>query len=632
MNLNEAKALYIKAKDAYYNSGKTIITDAQYDKLEDWIKSKDPSWPELQKTGIRTDKLGKKQEVRLPFFMPSLNKFYPEEVDKLWNKFAKEQNKFVYMYKLDGCSVLIKYENCQATQLITRGNGTFGKDISFLLPALNLPKINSAETLYLRSEAIISKKMFAEKWSEEFDNARNMVSGLLNRTAAHPAMKDIEFLILGIFGQPLLNGLQKARKLGLKTVTFFVMQAHHEVDVYREAKDSAYEADGVVISVPDFTYEYEDADKPKAKIFAYKENSAENEVEATVEKIVWQSSVYGRLIPKIQVKPVQLGGVTVTYATCHNAAWAKEKNIGPGTIVRLIRSGDVIPKIVGVVNSTTFQAPSCDYKIEGVHFIQTVESDETYLKAIVRIFATFDIDGVKIGTVKTLYEQYNNYFAVAEPVDAIFAILEDRPMLQQELVGTFGPKSGLDVYNALKSVKEDAHTVIDWLIATRCMDAGAGQRRLRAIQDVYNNLMCFNKPDETVATIAYQISIVKGFSDKTARLIAEGLVKFFDWYNKNQASVKLAQPEDEEEIVDGVMSGINVTFTGYRDQSQEKAIKDLGGQVINFGAKTTWLLYKPDGKRSTKIAKAGDKAITWAELVQKYPQLPADPTLTNSLF
>ena len=49
MNLTEAKALYIKAKDAYYNTGNPIITDAQYDKLENWIMSKDPDWSELRK-------------------------------------------------------------------------------------------------------------------------------------------------------------------------------------------------------------------------------------------------------------------------------------------------------------------------------------------------------------------------------------------------------------------------------------------------------------------------------------------------------------------------------------------------------------------------------------------------------
>ena len=61
MNLTEAKVLYIKAKDAYYNTGNPIITDAQYDRLEIWIMSKDPDWSELHKTGIRAGKIGKKQ-------------------------------------------------------------------------------------------------------------------------------------------------------------------------------------------------------------------------------------------------------------------------------------------------------------------------------------------------------------------------------------------------------------------------------------------------------------------------------------------------------------------------------------------------------------------------------------------
>ena len=134
MNLQEAKELYIKAKDAYYNSGKPIITDAQFDKLENWIAKKDPTWPELHKTGILpTDIIGKKTKVKLPFFMPSLNKFYPEEVDKLWKKLPVV-SEYVYMDKLDGCSVLLEYENGKPTKLTTRGNGEIGQDISFFIP------------------------------------------------------------------------------------------------------------------------------------------------------------------------------------------------------------------------------------------------------------------------------------------------------------------------------------------------------------------------------------------------------------------------------------------------------------------------------------------------------------------
>ena len=99
MKLDEMKALYTKANDVYNNNedGWLLITDAEFDALEKKTKKADPDWEGLRATGA---KVNKKVAVKLPHFMPSLSKVYPENLPK-WR--AKQKVKqWLMMQKLDG--------------------------------------------------------------------------------------------------------------------------------------------------------------------------------------------------------------------------------------------------------------------------------------------------------------------------------------------------------------------------------------------------------------------------------------------------------------------------------------------------------------------------------------------------
>ncbi len=94
---------YLLAKEKYYND-QPIMSDEEFDALEDKIRAYDPDWVELKKTGVKT----KKTEVVLEHFMPSLNKVYPEKVEA-W--LAKWQGPKLVMDKLDGGSLQLTYKN-----------------------------------------------------------------------------------------------------------------------------------------------------------------------------------------------------------------------------------------------------------------------------------------------------------------------------------------------------------------------------------------------------------------------------------------------------------------------------------------------------------------------------------------
>lgn len=622
MNLQEAKELYIKAKIAYYNSGKPIITDAQFDRLEDWITKKDPAWPELTKTGISID--GKKQEVKLPFYMPSLNKFYPDEASKLWDKLPKEDI-YIYMAKLDGCSVLLEYEDGKPVRLTTRGNGDFGKDISFLIPYLNLHTIKDAAYHAFRCEAILRRDDY-QKYKNEFDNPRNMVSGLLNRRQYHPAFKDIKFIVLGEYNNTLEKGLIFAAKQGLDVVYYKKALPHKENLYLQVFKNSYFDADGVVISTPDFSYLYSSSEKPKKGIFAYKINAKTSEVDATVVNVIWQISAFGRLIPKIKIKPVIVQGAKVTYVACHNAQWLKDHKIGPGAIIKIIRSGEVIPKIVSVSKPAEQVAlPEIPFYQNGVHFYQKIDTDESYIKSILRCLNQLQIDAVKEKTIEKIYTKYNTYFIDKQPIDGLISLL-NRKNLLIEFKSDFGNKLGLIIYNNLNKVLEEKHTIIEWMMATMAFDAGVGVKRLKAVNDAQSLESMKSWSSDAIKA---KLSTIKSIGSVLVDQIAEGLVKFYQWY-ANYENLILFKSINKEANIIGPMSNVNITFTGYRNTNQEKAILGLGGKIVNFSNHTTWLLYKPDGKRSTKIAKAGDKAITWDELTNKYPDLLKETS--KSLF
>lgn len=624
-DLAQLKKLYLKAKRAYYNSGTTIMSDEEYDLLEDKIRSLDPSWSELNKTGI---KVGKKEEVKLPYFMPSLNKFYPEQVDKLWQKFAKEEVKsFVFMPKLDGCSVLIRYEKGQPKQLITRGNGILGKDISFLLPYLNVPVIKDERFDYcIRCEAILTRQAY-KKWEQEFDNARNMVSGLLNRQEPHKAMQDIDFVALGIFGKPLGKSLNFLAKHYKYSVDYLITQDKPE-DIYLrlfakwKSPSYLYEADGIVIADAEFSYQYDNADKPKHSIFAFKINADTNAVEAKVESIVWQTSGFGRLVPKIQIEPTMIQGAKVTYATAHNAQWMVDRKIGPGAVVKLVRSGDVIPKIIDVLKPADFmQLPAVAYKQDGVHFVAVQESDEQLINALTRALSIMEIDGAKKGSVTYLYEDVG--IATLNQLISMLYDEADSAYMLDRLTEDLGPVRGKKLYDSLMQLIEKPYSIIDWMLSSGTFDSGIGRKRLEELA----KFMDLNHYDRAIA------SQVQGFGDQLLPMLDSSFAQFEEWKQKYCPMIQPFAPLIQEEKVEGILSGLHFTFTGYRSQEQEATLKALGGEVISFSKKTDILLYKKDGKASTKIAKAGDKAMTWEELTQKYPQLQSElKEHTKTLF
>jgi DNA ligase (NAD+) len=552
------------------------------------------------------------------------------------------------MSKLDGSSVQLVYTNGKPTHLYTRGDGIVGGDISFLIPHLNVPKSipRKAVTIF-RIEAVINEKTFNAKWQGslndgKFETARNMVNGLLNRKLPHPALADVSMVVLGVYDQPFLKGLLGSKKLGFEIVSYeqmFNLAPNLAKALILAKKTTKYSIDGLVVCSPLQVMSFVNADKPSF-LTAYKENvSLSNASIATVEEIIWQTSSNGRLIPKARITPLHIGGVTIKHVTMHNAAWmlarpviaATKSNthpvqfpghdllIGLGSQLRIVRSGDVIPKIVEVITAGKLSKPKVPFKLVGVHYQELTTSVSSELDKIEKFFVRLGVEFIASKTIETLYS-----FGLTSSMHYM-KYWKEKTLATKMVDGGLGITITNKIIAEFDRVFGKGLTVMQFMVAGGQFEAGLGERKLQYIVTHYDgtkNVLrdILNVKDKQV--LNNMLVDVPMWSQKTIQLFLRGLVPFRKWLKEAINYVKIRDAlVVKNKVITGSLTGSIVTFTGYRDVNQELLLVNNGAIITDFNSKTTILLYKADGKLSTKLQKAKDKGVTvttYKELFTKF--------------
>ena len=618
--LDAKKKLYMKANKAYNDGGETIMTDAQFDKLEKEIARADPTWDQLKKTG---SKVNKKVEVALLEPMPSLNKCYPETIDKWLTK--QKPKRLLALHKLDGSALQGHYRKGRCVFLATRGDGKLGKDISFLIPHLRhaLPIISDTADVVIRFEAVISNAKFKKKWArksetdkDRFDNPRNMVNGLLNRREAHPAMRDIDILVLGVYGKTMWDGLKWACDQGLMVAPYDFVKpdADFEKRLLRARADSEYDIDGLVLVSADQVFGYDSYEKPKWTT-AFKVNDDGAAVEVTVLEIIEQVSRNDRISPKIRITPTKIKGVEVTYATAHNAQWMKDRGIGVGAVIKLVRSGDVIPKIEAVVKKAKKPwVPSIPYKQVGVHFVATQRHKEADVREIHHFMTVLGIENIARKSIAKLYDA--GFTSVLSHLEAY------RPQLQRMAGYTdagIGEAMTQKIFREFKRVlRVEGVTLLQLMNASNCFES-FGERKLQMIEQHFmkkgdrDPLRGFLLQNWDKTKAADRLMDIKGMGGASIDQFREGLTRFKQWFRPIAATklIKVNPPQliQKTKTAKGDLAGQKVSFTGYRNTDHEAAVEARGAEVVAYSAKTAILLYKQGGKVSGKIEAARSKGI-----------------------
>ena len=171
---------------------------------------------------------------------------------------------------------------------------------------------------------------------------------------------------------------------------------------------SEYEIDGIIVVDNKI---YERPNKNPDYAFAFKMIISGQVAETKVLEVIWTASKDGYLKPRIKIEPVELGGVLIEYATGFNAKFVKDNNIGIGALITIMRSGDVIPHIISVVQGADkVMMPENPEKYSwnstGVDLVLNDKEDNRIVneKNIVGFFKILGVEGIGIGNIKRIMD------------------------------------------------------------------------------------------------------------------------------------------------------------------------------------------------------------------------------------
>ena len=350
MNQKELENKIKHYQKAYYD-GHEEISDAEFDKLWNELESKYPDSELLKVVG--EDSVGKK--IKHLMLMGSLSKFNTEEGLRDWVK--KESISFPVQVsnKIDGNSCELQYKDGKLLYAVTRGDAIYGEDIT--VKALGMPSIpNTIPTndyLAVRGEIVMNKSVFEAKYSSEFKNPRNLTAGLL-KNEEFTDYEDLRFVAYDLYNSSCPETTEKGKLQTLELYGFDVVECVYcnsikEILDYRDTRsprDREYALDGLVLkqNVVDPNDAHEVRPK-KQHAFKWIDIS-----ETTILRDVEWSMTGTTLTPVAIFDPVELEGTTVKRASLSNPYWIERLDLHIGDTVRVVKRGQIIPKVEEVVS------------------------------------------------------------------------------------------------------------------------------------------------------------------------------------------------------------------------------------------------------------------------------------------
>lgn len=587
LKIEVCKEILKMADENYYREGednkKTFLTDDEYEYIKDYVLSIDPDFEnELGHENIQVDNKGAKSAVKLPVWMGSMDKK---------RSIASDQMNVVLTDKLDGVSCLFVNDKTNGLKLYTRGNGALGQDITHLRTFVNGVKKNTKKDFMIRGELIMKKTVFEEIKDNE-SNARNTVSGIVNSKKPNPKYKNtVDFVGYEVIS-PSMNPLDQMlfmKDMKIQCVHYVMKDRISPDDIHQALIDrknnSAYEIDGIIVT-KNIHYEQIKSGNPK-HAFAYKHNFDDNAMTTTVTNIIWNLSKNGHYKPTVEFEKITINDVNIQKATGFNGKYIYENKIGPGTIIKVQRSGDVIPYITEVVKSTSPSMPS-DYvwSASGNDIMVKSKTNNSELdkKLFEHMVTSLKFDHFGKKSIEKLYES-----GVHTLADLYKLTIED--ILK---IDGFKKKSATNLFDSIQERKKEI-TCVEYMVASKCFDEGIGKKTLIKITDVYGN------NDEVTLE---QLVDIEDVGESRAKSYLEGL-KTFKKFKKDNKLVCVSKVETPVAVQSNVMKDKVIVFTGFRDTELEKKIESMGGKVgSSVNKKTTHLVYKSLEKSSKKIMEA----------------------------
>ena len=581
----------------HYTNGEPLVSDKEYDDLYDKLYELDPKNAFFKKIGCKANN----NCVKLPYHLGSQTKIKTSKALDNWMK-KYNTNNYVISEKLDGISA---YYNSLEGKLYTRGNGTIGSDISHILPYINLPLLE--KTNNVRGELIISKANWNPKYGS---NARNVVAGLVNAKILNKKLlKLVDLVIYQVLdvNMCLSDSLQLVKKnCVIYNIVNNINIEYLTKQLITFKTNSNYEIDGIVVT--DNSQYYYNIDKGNPDFsFAFKSIEIEESATTTVIDVEYKLSKDNRYKPRVVFNKISIDNVNIECATGYNAKFIMDNGIGIDAVVKVVRSGQVIPKIVEVIKKTEAKMPNSEWQWDDTHtdaiFVKTDDKEspkEQRVGRTVYFFKTLGIKNLSEGTVNKLYE---NGFTSLE------SILKIKDVDSLKGIEGFGDKK----INIILDCIKQALSVINLeeiMGASNIFERSLGVKKLKLIIDNFDNIMTDNITLDKLVTI-------KGIGNVNAQQFLNNFGNFKQFYEKyyieNKKDVKDEKDNDNKkdvETLDKKLIGKKVSFTGFRDKALEKQIELNGGKVVSTISKTTDILITKDiNSNSSSMKKAKELGI-----------------------
>lgn len=593
----ELESVINYAKDRFFNTGKPVMEDAVYDILIDFLKQKYPKSSTLKDVGA---KLKSKDKVKLDYWLGSMEKIKPDtkELEKWLNKY---KDNYILSDKLDGISALLVYRTNGEINMYTRGTASEGLDISLLLKYFNLPSYDTIKNskykaekknilMAFRGELILEKEVFAKNWSKTMKNARNAVSGLVNSKSINPNLAIDTKLVIYEIVDPLLlpeDQLKIAKKLGFETVNYIVSKSlnYSSLSDYlkKRRNESNYIIDGIIVT-NNGLYERNIKSNPEYA-FAFKDILDDQMSEATVIDIEWNVSKDGLIKPVLILNPVDIGGVTITRVTGNNAKNIVDNKIGKGAVVKLIRSGDVIPKIIEVIKvAKKIDMPDIEWSWNATNVdivSKELDSKDILIKNIYYFFSSLDTKGLGEKIVEKL---------VDAGFDSVLKILRAKEIDFIKVEG-FKAKSA---ENLVKSIIKATQNIklSKFMSATNKLGAGIGEERIKVILDKYPTLLIDYKKWSNTEFIN-KLRELNGWEEKTSSLFVNNFDQFIKFYNEIKDYITIEEVK-KSKINKNEFTDKHIVISGFRDSELQAYLENSGAKITESVSKNTDLLIVKD--------------------------------------
>lgn len=591
--------IVLKVANALYRSASQIIKDETYDTYIAELKSINPIHPYLNQ--VEPEILVDSKTVPLPKRMLSTDKAYSFDEIKKWIKrvlkaseeigIEKEDIQIRVTPKLDGYAAFD-----DGTTLYTRGDGYRGQDITRAFDKGLKVALEGKRGLG-PGEIVIKKSYFDSVLSKDFENSRNIQAAIIAEKKVDKSIqKAIDEGACVFFPFQLIENRTGHYSEILENFESIVKDMWKVVD---------FDIDGVILEAThEELKEHMGATRHHHRWqIAFKVN--EDSAEVKVLRIVPQTSRTGRISPVAELEPTKLSGATISRVTVHHYNMVKDKGVGAGAVVQIVRSGLVIPKIEKVIKAVEpelpDECPSCNTHLiwESDHLICPNKTDcpAQTENTLVHFFKTLgNNDGFGPKVIAKLHES------------GMKRIHEIYKGIDHKFLGFgFGEKTAQNLVDQLKA--SQAIEIEDWRFL-----AAFGVSRLAGGN--CEKLLQHHSIKELFDVSVESMVKIDGFAKQSAEAIVEGLKNVREEFLKvYDLGFKLAVTPKQSEQSENIspIAGKLVVFTGAMTQGargdMEKQAKLLGAKVgKSVSGKTDFLVTgEKVGENKTKAAR--DKGV-----------------------